>query len=186
MLYISDTSCYSQLLSRRWRPHWNDTLLRHDVAVKTSLTSTVFLLLQTIGCVYKWKDIVCGRLGQSVDANNAWCMATLEEVYKQATTAYPLLHAKALALSLDSLSASSQILVLPVMISGAGARNMNYREGVKSDGTLPVTGRGVSALSVKPWGRAVEKLVRCYGGDPARLVDCCREVRWCKHDCLRG
>ena len=27
---------------------------------------------------------------------------------------------------------------------------------------------------LKPWRRAVDKLALCYGGDPARLLDCCR------------
>jgi hypothetical protein len=30
------------------------------------------------------------------------------------------------------------------------------------------------SLMIKPWDRAVEKLVRCYGCDPSRLLDCCR------------
>jgi hypothetical protein len=27
----------------------------------------------------------------------------------------------------------------------------------------------------------VEKVVRCYGGDPARLLDCCRCVYFLQH-----
>jgi hypothetical protein len=173
-LLKSKISSNLQLLSRRWRPRWSDTILRHNVAMKTSPTCTSALILQTITCIYKWKDFACGRL--SVGASNAGCMATLEEVYKQAAAAAPLLHAKATTLSLESRSADSQILVLPVVISGTVARSMKDGEEGKTDGTLPVSGRGSPALGVKPWGRAVEKLVRCYGGDPARLVDCCRQA----------
>ncbi len=165
----------TQLLSRRWRPHWKDAILRHNVSVKsTSNTSVVALILQTICCIFKWKDFA---YRQSAGPGNAGCVTTLEQVYKQATAAAPLLHAKAAALSLVSWSAGSQILVLPVMISGSAAKHAQDREEVKYGGMPAVADRGSSALGVKPWGRAVEKLVRCYGGDAARLVDCCRQAR---------
>ncbi len=96
----------------------------------------------------------------------------LEEVYKQATTVAPILHGKATALSLKSWSDGTQIL--PVMRFKAGEQMMKGTDETKGLGKTCVPEQETSVLCVKPWGRAVEKLVRCYGGDAARLVDCCR------------
>jgi hypothetical protein len=136
-------------------------------------------MLHTIssGCNFKWQESAWTR--QLVRTINTGYIVTLEEIYEQANSAAPLLHAKAEALSIDSQSAGSQILVLPVMISEAETRHMKGSEATETVGKPPVSERGSSALCVKPWGRAVEKLVRCYGGDPTRLVDCCRQACGC-------
>jgi hypothetical protein len=152
-----------QLLSRRWRPRWNDTVLRHSLDFNTiSPTSSAAFSLPLIYST--WKRIAFGR--QPVD--NADYMAMLEEVYRQAKSAAPLLYAKAVALSLKSWSSGTQIL--PVM----RFEEMKGADETKSCGKPSVCEHGIAVLCVKPWGRAVEKLVRCYGGDPARLIDCCR------------
>ncbi len=109
---------------------------------------------------------------------NADCMAMLEEVYRQATAAAPLLHAKVAALSLESRSAGSQIL--PVMRSEAAATEMQGKDKMTSSFKPCHFELGASAaLGVKPWRRAVEKLVRCYGGDATLLLDCCRQEPGC-------
>ncbi len=172
----------TQLLSRRWRPHWNDTILRHNVAVKSAFsTSAAAHMVQALWCIFKWKVLLCDR--QSVEASNAGSTVVLDAVYKQATAAAPLLHSKAAALSARSWSASCQIRVLPVLISGAGTRHVEDREAVRNVDKGPVSEQACSLMGVKPWERAVEKLVRCYAGDPARLVDCCRQARGCMLNC---
>ena len=98
---------------------------------------------------------------------------TLEEVFLQAAAAAPLLSAKAAALArrgggmVWSTPAGPEPAAPPAGPDRVGPGWIAEANAAKD------VGQG-NQTSLKPWGRAVEKVVRCYGGDPTRLLDCCR------------
>jgi hypothetical protein len=113
---------------------------------------------------------------------------TLEEVFRQAEAAVPLLTAKAAALALNgggelwtqSIFSYQTAPMPPTGPEWSGISRMSWfgSEGLGAESYTSGGGGGGAwaQSSLKPWGRAVEKVVRCYGGDPARLLDCCRCV----------
>ena len=106
---------------------------------------------------------------------------TLEEVFQQAGAAAPHLSAKAVSIARGG---GGQLClpscVLDLASSGVPPAGPEWVAGDDNGGHGPGSSSSEEAslhASLKPWGRAVEKMVRCYGGDPSRLLDCCRCVK---------
>jgi hypothetical protein len=99
---------------------------------------------------------------------------SLEDLYGLAARAEGLLQAKAQDLAL----AADGCFFVVAGKAAAGQRDTPAERRVEAWSTA--AGRAAAGEVRVEWGglkaagRAAEKLVRCYGGDPSRILDCCR------------
>jgi hypothetical protein len=176
-----------QILARPWRPRWDTPVLRHAAPTKAHAAS----------------GEPCGSQMQEIQGSaaggGAAAAGTLEEVFRQAAAALPLVTAKAAAIAEsgggERWSPAAVAVVdprSPQLLAGEGVWGGAWWSGggiggASGGSAQSAEGGGCAQSSLKPWGRAVEKVVRCYGGDSARLVDCCRYVCMCERlQCARA
>ena len=182
---------FRQILARRWQHRWDTPALRHMSAAARPLSiqgdDETPYPDESAGMI--WGDgLAVGRrvLADSHKAQGALgggrCAppGSLEEVFSQAAAAAPILFAKAASLARSSggelwsrpTASDPQIAASS---AGSGWTELAWFAVAQVGGSEARGGSAARAqVSLKPWGRAVEKVVRCYGGDPARLLDCCR------------
>jgi hypothetical protein len=99
----------------------------------------------------------------------------LHQLYRFAGQAEALLRAKSMELALAS-GGCFWVVSTPPMPSGGGfVEGLRTAETWKSAQRRVATGEArVEWAGLKPVGRAKEKVLLCYQGDPSRLLDCCR------------
>ena len=93
---------------------------------------------------------------------------SLDQLFNQAAALDPFLRRKALALALGADGR------LPIAVNLEGSEALSYqraRELAESDSAGRIRWAGL-----KPTERALEKLLRCYDCEVARLLDCCRQA----------
>jgi hypothetical protein len=121
-----------------------------------------------------------GRAAAAVAGGGGAPVESLEDLYGLAARAEGLLRAKAQELALAADGCFATAPMGPGMSPAAGGEGNSPGTGRAWEAWSTAAGRAAAGEArvewggLKPAGRAAEKLVRCYGGDPSRILDCCR------------
>jgi hypothetical protein len=163
------------VLAARWRPRLDASPPRQRqppadaVAVPGRLAVRwPFFVAAAWRSFRRWAAAALGAVAPAKERAPG-LVTSLDALYEQAARADKLLLAKARALALACRGTLRTPFPPPLAAEDEFAA-VGLDTLLERDDTAPRE----NWKGLKPSGRAVEKLVRSYGGDPSRLLDCCR------------